>query len=206
MGEGERGAMRTFGIVLGLLLGLAAGCSTVLELRQPRQVPVFVPSFESAGLRAKTSDVPCALNGINVPKVATVSVIGCSGRRTPGPEYPIGDIVADEFQRVLFLNFGSAAPGKKARLELRLDPQKLILERDGNDLVCDVLIFVQLLNPDHQDKPYFSKAYGVKTIGTMMDEETVPDCVYEAVQKIASQFVNEIGRDAQSLARLAELN
>ena len=206
MDEQKGVSMRRLGNIACLLLVLSAGCSTVTELRQPRKVPVFVSSFESAALRAKTADVPCILNGINVPMVATVSEIGFSGRRTPGPEYPIGDIVANEFQQVLVHNFGPVEAGTKARLELRLDPQKLILERDGNDLVCEVSIFVLLLNPDHQDKPYFSKTYAVRTIGTMMDEETVPECVYEAVQKVASQFVCEIGSDPQSLARLAELN
>ena len=71
MDEQKGVSMRRLGNIACLLLVLSAGCSTVTELRQPRKVPVFVSSFESAALRAKTADVPCILNGINVHRVAT---------------------------------------------------------------------------------------------------------------------------------------
>ena len=45
----------------------------------------------------------------------------------------------------------------------------------------------------------------MSTLGTMMNEELVPNCVYEAVQQIAQKFISEVNADESLVARLAEI-
>ena len=187
------------------LLLCACGCHTVVELVQPANIPVFVDSYRKESLSRKTGDVPCILNLVNCAEKATLVEKNFSGSTTPGPTFPLRAIVKEECLPMIQANFGQVVPAEEAKIEIKLESRKAILLRDGDDLTFTLSFAVMILHPHHQDKPFFSKIYEVETIGTMMNEVQVPDCVYEAVQRILLSFVNELAGDAYLVARLDEL-
>lgn len=197
--------MRLSELAVVPLLLCVCGCETVAELVQPANVPVFVDSYRKENLSARTGDVPCILNLVNCAEKATLVVKNFSGSTTPGPTFPLRAIVKEECLPMIQANFGQVVPAEEAKIEIKLEARKAILLRDGDDLTFTLSFAVMILHPHHQDKPFFSKIYEVETIGTMMNEVQVPDCVYEAVQRILLSFVNEIAGDAYLVARLDEL-
>ena len=188
-----------------LLLVCACGCQTVTELAQPANVPVFMDSYKKIELCKKTGDVPCILNLVNCADKATLVEKNFSGSTTPGPTFPLRDIAEDECMPMVRANFRQVVAAEQAKIEIKLESRKAILMRDGDDLTFTLSFAVMILHPHHQDKPFFSKIYEVETIGTMMNEAQVPDCVYEAVQRILQKFITEIADDAYLVARLDEL-
>ena len=181
------------------------GCHSVSELRQPANVPVFVDSYDSPVLVKKTGNVPCILNLINCAEKATLVVNKLSGSTEPGPAFPVEAVVREECAILINSNFRQVNAAEHAKIELKVESRKVILSRDGDDLSFSLSLAIMLLNPHHQDKPYFNNVYDVKTIGTMMDENTVPNCVYEAVQRVLANFINEISANEYLVARLSEL-
>ena len=199
--------MRTAAYALSLAVAcLLGGCSSVSSLTEPANIPVFVLSYENASARDVLREVPCVLNLVNCAQDATQVGVKFSGAREPGPTFPIRDIVRGEFAAVIVQNLRKVDLFEQARVELKVESRKVLLERDGDDLACDVTLAVMLLNPRHTDKPYFSKTYNRKTIGSVTEEGIVPTCVYEAVQQIADAFIREVSADASLLAYLSKLS
>ena len=197
--------MRHRHLFVGILLLAVCGCETVTELGQPANVPIFVRTYEGMQLKNKTKEVPCMLNLVNCVPEATMVRLKFSGSREAGPRFPIREIVKGEFSSVLRSNFRTTRSSERPKIELKVESRKTLLERDGDDLVCEISLAVMLLNPEHEDKPYFSKTYARKAIGTMMSESEVPNCVYECVQLIADKAVQEINADSSLVGRLALL-
>lgn len=192
-------------ISLACVLAPLCGCHSVTELQQPANVPVFVDSYGSSVLVRKAGNVPCVLNLINCTEKATLVVNKLSGSTEPGPAFPVAEVVREECRMLINSNFRPVAATEHAKIELKVESRKVILSRDGDDLTFSLSLAIMLLNPHHQDKPYFNNVYEVKTIGTMMDENSVPNCVYEAVQRALSNFINEISANEYLVARLSEL-
>ena len=186
-------------------LALICGCQTVVELRQPANIPVFVDEYGKPLLVQKTHAVPCMLNLVNCPEKATLVIRKLSGSTKPDPAFPIRAVVGGEFLPLAKANFRPVVAAEQAKVELKVETRKVILERDGDDLTFNLSLAVKLLNPRHEDKPYFSKVYEASTMGTMMNEELVPNCVYEAVQQIAQDFISEVNADESLVVRLSEI-
>ena len=160
------------------------------ELVQPANVPVFVDSYRKENLSARTGDVPCILNLVNCAEKATLVVKNFSGSTTPGPTFPLRAIVKEECLPMIQANFGQVVPAEEAKIEIKLEARKAILLRDGDDLTFTLSFAVMILHPHHQDKPFFSKIYSARTYCRRVDEEIVPNCVYEAVQLTVADFIN----------------
>ena len=188
-----------------LYVALLGGCHSVSELRQPSNVPVFVESYDRPNLIRKTGNVPCTLNLVNCTEMATLVVNKLSGATAPGPSFPVRAVVMEECGPLISSNFRQVIAAEQAKIELKIESRKVMLVRDGNDLTFSLSLAIMLLNPHHQDKPYFSKVYEVGTFGTMTNEELVPNCVYEAVQRILANFISEVNADEYLVARLDEL-
>ncbi len=199
--------MKNSSCLAGLMgaIALLGGCAQVNVLRQPSNIPVFVDSYDKPSLTEKTRDLPCIVNLFNCTEHATLGVAKMSGATEPGPVFPFREIVRDECGLFLKSNFRPVVSAEEAKIELKIESRKVILSRDGDDLTFKLALAVKLLNPSHEDKPYFSKVYEVTTIGTMMAEELVPNCVYEAVQGILDDFAREISSNKYLVGRLEEL-
>lgn len=173
-------------------------------LIQPSEIPVFVSSYKSPILQS-AKDIPCSLDAVRCAVEATMQRVTLSGMRERESVYPIREIVMSEVMSAIDANFRRPAIGEAARLEIQAETQRVILERDGDELVFNLLMTMRLLNSLELDKPYFVKVYSVRTTGILDEDYThVPPCVYEAVQKVVSGFIFDLSSDNARLARIVE--
>lgn len=179
------------------------GCSTPDTLVQPQRIPVYVKSYTVPSMSARA--VPCSLNLLNCAPEATQAKVSMSGSRSPESKFPLRDIVEAEFTAFIGANLRMVKDAEQPKVEVKVESQKAILERDGRDLTFNVALAVRLLNPHHNDKPFFSKIYSARTYCRRTDDETVPNCVYEAVQFIVADFISDLAADSSLLARMSSL-
>ena len=196
--------MRNGSFVVAAIAAVLAGCSTPEYLRQPERIPMFVMSYENAALQ-RAKNVPCALNLINCVGEASLAKVKMSGRRVQESKFPMRDIVGAEFGALLKANFRPVVGSEQPRMEMKVETHRTILERDGDDVIFDLSLSVKLLNPRHTDKPYFSKTYSARTEAVRQDDVYVPICVYEAVQRVAADFIRDVAADESLVAHLAAL-
>ena len=189
-----------FGVVFAML----AGCSTPEFLAQPADIPLFVTSYAVPELKGM-NNANCSLNLVNCAPEAMLAKVSFSGSRIPESRFPVRDIVDAEFNAVIKANFALVSAGEQPKLEMKVESRRLILERDGDDLSFNLSLAVKLIHPTRDDKPFFSKVYSVRTFGVRENETNVPNCVYEAVQRIAMAFVRDVAKDKSLVARLGSI-
>lgn len=188
-----------------IIVGAAilCGCSTPDVLVQPQRIPVFIESYNVSSMSAH--NIPCSLNLLNCAPEATLSKVSMSGSRSPESKFPLRDIVEGEFSAFINANLKMIRNAEQPKVEVKIETQKAILERDGDDLSFNFALAVRLLNPHHEDKPFFSKIYSERTYCRREDAETVPNCVYEAVQRVVADFVADLAADPSLVARISAL-
>ena len=179
------------------------GCSTPETLVQPQRIPVFIRSYKVPFMSAHGTS--CSLNLLNCPIEATLVKVSMSGSRSPESKFPIRDIVEAEFAAFIDANLSMVKDAEQPKIEVKVEPQRVILERDGRDVAFNFALAIRLLNPYHEDKPFFSKIYSARTYCRRADDETVPSCVYEAVQRIMADFINDLAADSSLLSRISSL-
>ena len=189
--------------VVAVGMAVLGGCSTPDTLVQPQRIPVFIRSYNVPSMSAH--DIPCSLNMLNCAPEATLAKVAMSGSRSPESKFPLRDIVEAEFSAFIGANLRMVKDAEQPKIEVKVESQKAILERDGKDVTFNVSLAVRLLNPYHEDKPFFSKIYSARTYCPRTDVETVPNCVYEAVQRIVADFINDLAADSSLLARMSSL-
>ena len=192
-------------MVAAVAAGAAAisGCSTPETLVQPRSIPVYIKSYAVPSMSAH--GIPCSLNLLNCAPEATLAKVSMSGSRSPESKFPLRDIVEEEFSAFIGANLRMVKDAEQPKIEVKVESQRAILERDGRDLTFNLSLAVRLLNPYHDDKPFFSKIYSARTYCRRVDEEIVPNCVYEAVQLTVADFINDLAADSSLLARVSSL-
>ena len=192
-------------MVAAAVVGAAVfcGCSTPDVLVQPQSIPVYIKSYDVPSMSAH--DIPCSLNLLNCAQEATLVKVSMSGSRSPESKFPLRDIVEAEFSAFIGANLRMAKDAEQPKIEVKVEPQKAILERDAKDITFSFSLAVRLLNPYHNDKPFFSKIYSARTYCRRTDEETVPNCVYEAVQLTVANFINDLAADSSLIARVSSL-
>lgn len=192
-------------IVLLSLLLFSFGCKGPAPyLLQPTRIPVFISSYKSTMLQ-QAKNIPCSLDAVRCAENATMQRVTLSGMREGESVYPVREIVTGEVVSMIDANFRRPNLGESARLEIQAETQRVILERDGDELSFNLVMTMRLLNSKELDKPYFVKVYSVRTAGVLDDDyDHVPPCVYEAVQKVVSGFVTDISSDNARLARIVE--
>ena len=64
---------------------------------------------------------------------------------------------------------------------------------------------VQLVDPEHNRRPYFRKNYRLSAESVQRRKEEVPLCVYSCIQNLARSFLEDVSKDSLVIARLKAL-
>jgi len=183
-----------------------AGCGeTVRHLKEPDSVPVFVSSYIGPELHARAGDVSCTVNLVNCPEFAQVTVSTFSGTTEVGPTFPARTILAGEFAAVAQANFRTQFSGNQSQIEIGFTPQTMRFMRKGDTLTFQLSLQLRLQAPHGDGRPLFEKRYDCETHGVVYDERTVSPCVYEAVQRVAAEFVKDLNGDSALIAKIGAL-
>ena len=189
-------------------LVLLAGCSTPDILREPKDIPALVNSYEIPGLRAHTGNVPVILDLAECVDYAVMSSDGFSGRSSIAGRFPVRELVHREFNKVIAGNFRMALPDEHPRLVFEIDSERIIVKRSWSKIKCDMVFSVKLVDPVSTDKkPYFHKKYRMQSTGVHKNKEEVPVCVYAEIQNFARMFLEDIPKEHNGtlITRIKEL-
>ena len=181
-----------------------SGCSTPEYLFQPQQIPLYVKSYSVPSL-SSLRKVEFSINVLNCVNEVTLTSLSFSGQRKPESLMSLREVVLSEFDSAIDANFKRLVGKSQPDVELKIETHRALLERDGDDMEFDIALSIHLLNPSHMDKPYFSKRYAIRTRCERLNKEYVPPCVYEAVQKIAAEFLSDLSQDQSLVSRLSKL-
>lgn len=185
----------------GLLL---TGCAIPPELIEPTDVPLYVASYVAPHVRDHGKGLKCRLNLVNCVPSAYVGERD-GGKVEMSQVWPVRTIVQSEFENVVKSNFSLIEGSEQPNIELKIETRKVLLNLDGKRLKFDYQAAIKILNPVHEDKPYFSKIYSAKTSGVSADRIFVPNCVYEGIQSTLVQFLDDLDQDRSLLAALKDL-
>ena len=193
-------------IMCAALLGaVVAGCSVPAVLVLPDEIPEYITTYQSRILSTKTKDVTCQLNLYNTVEEAKVGERTISGKIEITQVYPIKEVVRSEFANVIAENFRSVQGNEQPKLEMKVETRKTILTRDGDRQTFDLAVAIMLLDPRHEEKPYFSKVYSQKVNDYVYDEIYVPNIVYKAIQLSIKEFLNDVSADSSLVQWIEDL-
>jgi len=190
--------------VIGIL-ALAGGCASVGELVEPKDIPALVTSYRIAGLGARTGDVATMLDVDECTEYAILSSVGLSGVPSVAGHFPVRQLVAREFQKVVVGNFRTVMPEEEPKLEVRITSNRMSVSRSWSRVKASMSFEVQLVDPEHNRRPYFRKTYQLSSESIQRRKDEVPICVYSCIQNLARNFLEDISKDSLVLARLRAL-
>ena len=189
---------------IGILV-LAGGCASVGELAEPKDIPALVTSYRIAGLGARTGDVATMLDVDECTEYAILSSVGISGVPSVAGHFPVRQLVAREFQKVVVGNFRTVMPEEEPKLEIRIVSNRMSVVRSWSRVTAEMSFEVQLVDPEHSRRPYFRKVYRLSSESIQHRKDEVPVCVYSCIQNLARSFLEDISRDSLVIARLRAL-
>ena len=195
--------MRRFWIIG--MAALAGGCASVGELKEPKEIPALVSSYRIEGLEARTGDVATVLDLDECTEYAVLSSVGLSGVPSVAGHFPVRKLVAREFQKVIAGNFRTVMPEEEPKLEVRIVSDRLVVKRSWSRVSAEMTFEVQLVNPEHNRRPYFRKDYRVTAESVQRKKEEVPACVYSCIQNLAREFLEDVSKNTHVIARLKAL-
>ena len=111
------------------ILALAGGCASVGELTEPTDIPALVTSYRIAGLEERTGDVATVLDLDDCTEYAILLSVGLSGVSSVAGHFPVRQLVAREFQKVVVGNFRTVMPEEEPRLEVRVISDRMSVQR-----------------------------------------------------------------------------
>ena len=187
------------------MLALAGGCASVGELTEPKSIPAIVTSYRIKGLEARTGDVPTMLDLDECTESAILSSIGISGVPSVAGYFPVRQLVAREFQKVIVGNFRTVLPEEEPKLEVKIVSDRLSVTRNWSRVKAEMSFEVQLVDPERSRRPYFRKNYRLNAESVQRRKEEVPLCVYSCVQNLARSFLEDVSKDTLVIARLKAL-
>lgn len=190
--------------VIGLV-ALAGGCSTVGGLSEPKDIPSLVKSYRIAGLEERTGDVATMLDLDECAEYAILSSVGLSGVPSVAGHFPVRQLVAREFQKVIAGNFRTVMPEEEPKLELRIVSDRLAVKRSWSRVTSEMAFEIQLVDPEHIRRPYFRKDYRLSAESIQRRKGEVPICVYSCIQNLAREFLEDVSKDTHVIARLRAL-
>lgn len=171
------------------LIALAfAGCAVMPELDEPECIPVAVATYKTGELAAKASGVAVSLDVTDCVEAALLVSRGAFGGTSVEAYYPVRRVIEREFARVITDNFHHTEFGEEAALSLSVTTMRVLLTQRKGKISSDVSLTVRLLHPDGTRSPLFRKTYRAQSSGPKTTDGTVPQCFYEAVQRIAEDF------------------
>ena len=187
------------------ILALAGGCASVGELTEPKDIPALVTSYRIAGLEARTGDVATMLDLDSCTESAVLMSVGLSGVPSVAGHFPVRQLVAREFQKVVVGNFRTVMPEEEPKLEMRVVSDRLSVRRSWSHVKAEMAFEVQLVDPEHNRRPYFRKNYCLSAESVQRRKDEVPLCVYSCIQKLARSFLEDVSKDSLVIARLKAL-
>jgi hypothetical protein len=185
---------------------MVAGCASDRMLREPESIPAFVTEYTTSRLGVRTSGIPVSIDLEDCVESAMISSRGLSGGTSTLGFFPVKNVVHRELQRIVSDNFRMVLPEEQPMVELKVSSALIIVRESWSNINCEMELEFALLNPHHDDKPYFSRKYKKKCVGRLENKRIVPLCVYETVQKIVKQFVGDVSKDPSLAARLESLS
>lgn len=187
------------------MLALAGGCKTVDELVEPDPIPQLVSSYRIEGLGTRTGDVATMLDLDECTEHAVLSSVGLSGVPSVAGHFPVRKIVAREFQKVVAGNFRTVMPEEEPKLEVRIVSNRIAVKRSWSRVTAEMTFEVQLVDPEHNRRPYFRKDYKLAAESVQRRKNEVPACVYSCIQNLARDFLKDVSKDTHVIARLKAL-
>ena len=187
------------------ILAFAGGCASVGELTEPKDIPALVTSYRIAGLEARTGDVATMLDVDECTEYAILSSVGLSGVPSVAGHFPVRQLVAREFQKVVVGNFRTVMPEEEPKLEVRVVSDRLSVTRSWSRVKAEMAFEVQLVDPEHNRRPYFRKNYSLSAESVQRQKDEVPLCVYSCIQNLARSFLEDVSKDSLVIARLKTL-
>ena len=188
-----------------VVLALVGGCASVGELTEPKDIPALVTSYRIAGLEARTGDVATMLDLDSCTESAVLMSVGLSGVPSVAGHFPVRQLVAREFQKVVVGNFRTVMPEEEPKLEVRIVSDRLSVKRTWSRVTAEMVFEVQLVDPEHSRRPYFRKNYRLSAESVQRRKEEVPLCVYSCIQNLARSFLEDVSKDSLVIARLKAL-
>ena len=195
--------MKRLGIVG--ILALASGCASVGELKEPNDIPSIVPSYRIKGLESRTGDVATMLDLDECAESAILLSSGLSGVPSVAGHFPVRKLVAREFQKVVVGNFRTMMPEEEPKLELRIVSNRMSVRRSWSRVKAEMSFEVQLVDPEHNRRPYFRKDYRLTSESVQRRKNEVPACVYSCIQNLALEFLKDVSKDTLVISRLKAL-
>lgn len=187
------------------MLALVGGCASVGELTEPKDIPALVSSYRIDGLGTRTGDVATMLDLDECTEFAVLSSVGLSGVPSVAGHFPVRKIVAREFQKVVAGNFRTVMPEEEPKLEVRVVSNRLAVKRSWSRVSAEMTFEVQLVDPEHNRRPYFRKDYCEIAESVQRRKDEVPACVYSCIQNLARDFLKDVSKDTHVVARLKAL-
>jgi hypothetical protein len=200
--------MKKYSIYLsGLAIAIfLCGCATDKMLQEPDAIPAYVVEYTTSRLGARTSGIPVAIDLEDCVESAMISSRGLSGGTSTLGFFPVKTVVRRELERIVSDNFRMVLPEEQPMVELKVSSALIVVRESWSNINCEMELQFELLNPHHNDKPYFSRIYKRQCKGRLENKRIVPLCVYETVQKIIKKFVDDVSKDPSLAARLESLS
>ena len=176
-----------------VLIGAAVvGCQSSRErLNEPTRLPSAVRSYRSAELKSRVCDLPTAWDVSGCVESVPLVLEGLLGDSTAGMT-PVRPLIEREFKKVLAANARTVFPDETPRLVLAVTTRTVSIRQKGNVAVCSLSLSVSVFACARgRMKRDFSRDYECRAESPQKDG-LVPVCLYEAIQKTARRFVDDM--------------
>lgn len=190
---------------LAALMVVVCGCTTYRM--EPKPVPKFVPSYKVDAVQSRLGSLPVRLNLDDCVEMTALAWRTMTGRADREPPFKFRVIVERECRRMIAENFSSAtASDRQTAVELQVVPSMINIMGKSGIVTADITFSVKLVHPFEVSlRPYFSRDYEKHAQCKDRNDEEIPPCVYEVVQKMLQQFANDLGADRSLLMTLEKL-
>ena len=187
------------------LMVVVCGCTTYRM--EPKSVPKFVSSYKVDAVQSRLGSLPVRLNLDDCVEVTALAWRTMTGRADREPPFKFRVIVERECKRMIAENFSSpTAFDRQTAVELQVVPSMISIMGKSGIVTADITFSVRLVHPFEVSlRPYFSRDYVMHAQCRDRNDEEIPPCVYEAVQKMLLQFANDVGSDRSLLMTLERL-
>ena len=190
---------------MAALVCVVCGCTT--SRVEPKPTPKFVPSYKVNAVQSRLGPLPVRLNLDDCVEMTAIAWRTITGRADREPPFKFRLIIERECKRMIAENFSSAtASGRQTAVELQVVPSMINIMGKSGVVTADITFSVKLVHPFEVSlRPYFSREYVMHAQCRDRNDEEIPPCVYEAVQKMLQQFAKDVGDDCPLLKKLEEI-
>ena len=190
---------------MAALLVVVCGCTTYRM--EPKVTPKFVPTYRVDAVQSRLGALPVRLNLDDCVVMTALAWRTMTGRADREPPFKFRVILERECKQMIAENFSSAtASGRQTAVELQIVPSLISIMGESGIVTADITFSVKLVYPFESSlRPYFCRDYVMHAQCRDRNDEEIPPCVYEVVQKMLQQFANDVGADRSLLMSLEKL-